>query len=188
MELQEDGAIAHSADLPELTDSAGRQVSGIRQSVAVSQVKGRISVGIMTDPQSLGEYEQAVPGCGSTIIDKFFHQTEREQTHRHQLEREQNENSKDYSMALVKQGDRGQVIGALVALGGFALVAFIVRCGHEIIAGTFGITEITALVSVFVYGRKKQAEEAVVAVKAESESDKLALAPKNGGSDPPTRV
>jgi uncharacterized membrane protein len=129
-----------------------------------------MSVGLLTDPRSLAEYEQAVPGAGKAILDKFFEQTTREIEHRHAIEREAMEQEREHGQALLKQGDRGQWLGLTVALAGFALVGYVSYLGHPVTAAVIGSLDILGLVSVFIYGRHKQAEELLAEKQLEQTS------------------
>ena len=117
-----------------------------------------MSMGVMTDPTSLAEYEQAVPGCGKDILQRFFDRTEQEQQHRHKLDRDVFEAERLHAERLMKQGDRSQWMALVIALAGFAIVAYALYLDHPWVAGVVATFDIGGLASMFMYGRKKQAE------------------------------
>lgn len=54
----------------------------------------------------------------------------------------------------IKQSERGQIFGFILALLGFVIVTFLGYNGHEIAASVLGTTTIVGLVAVFVIGKK----------------------------------
>jgi hypothetical protein len=82
----------------------------------------RMSIGVLTDPRSLAEYENAIPGAGKGILEKFYEQTAKEQQHRHEMTDRSLKHQCDIEQRQMRQGDRGQLFGLIVALAGFVLV------------------------------------------------------------------
>jgi uncharacterized membrane protein len=154
-------------EIPSKSKSAADRTT---TSIRTSSGEFRMSVGVLTDPRSLAEYEQAVPGSGKAILDKFFQQTEREVAHRHAMEREAMQHELQHDQSVLKQGDRGQWLGLIVALAGFILVAFFVQQGHPNTAAAFGAATLITLVSAFIYGRRKQTEEMLAEKQQEAAS------------------
>ncbi|WP_437590233.1 DUF2335 domain-containing protein [Sorangium sp. So ce1000] len=135
--------------------------------MAVSHVheEFRMSVGVLTDPKSLAEYEQVAPGYASKILDKFFEQVALEQVHRHSLEREALATDREHEAKTIQQGDRGQFFAFLIAVIGLFLVGWLAHTEQPWLAGIIGTLDLLGLVSVFIYGRKKQAEEVIAEAK-----------------------
>jgi uncharacterized membrane protein len=136
----------------------------------------RMSVGVLTDPKSLAEYEQAAPGSAAKILEKFFDQVGREQEHRHAIEREQLASAKEYDVHAQRQGDRGQWMALVVAIVGFVLVGWLAYIKEAALAGVIGTLDLGGLVSVFVYGKKKQTEEAIAETRLLSEPERNSAA------------
>lgn len=128
----------------------------------------------MTDPRSIAEYERAVPGSGLKVLEKFFEQTAAEQQHRHKMECDMLVATQETEIRVLRQGDRGQWLGFGVAMAGLVLVGWLAWIKQPLLAGVLGTLDLLGLVSVFVYGRKMQAEESI------AESKKL---PENAGHE-----
>lgn len=123
------------------------------RSGAVEQVPERLSAarsfqGPLPPPAVLASYNDAFPGCAERIVDM----TERQLTHRHTLESRVVEGR----LAAERSGQRFA----------FALVLLALAVGSGLIAldkDTGGLTAIigalASVVAVFVYGRRKEAEE-----------------------------
>jgi uncharacterized membrane protein len=131
----------------------------------------RFSQGVLTDPKSLQEYETACPGSAQLILTQYFKQTDAEQEHRHKLERLTLEAEASYAAGVLRQGARGQRMALTVALVGLALVAWLAHTGQPVLAGVIGTLDLGGLVSVFIYGKRKQTE-ALASEENEPTSDR----------------
>jgi uncharacterized membrane protein len=59
----------------------------------------------------------------------------------------------------LKQGDRGQLYGFVIAILGLLLSGFLIYTGHDTAGTILGSTDLIALVSVFVYGKYAQRKD-----------------------------
>ena len=64
--------VSHAEPPPSSRGSGAARVLGGSASLTHVRQEFRMSMGVMTDPTSLAEYEQAVPGCGKDILQRFF--------------------------------------------------------------------------------------------------------------------
>src|SRR5262249_6312182 len=137
-----------SPDVDAPAPSKRRPTIGPRgASISQYREEFRMSVGVLTDPRSLAEYEQVVPGYGAKILDKFFEQVAREQEHRHALEREAMQVERAHDERTLRQGDRGQWMALTVALVVFVLVGVLAFLTYPWLAGVIGSLDLLALVS-----------------------------------------
>ena len=150
--------------IEEVTDPG---LSGPRRaSVTMTRSEVRLSYGVLTDPKSLAEYEQVVPGYGAKILDTYLRQVDEERVHRHSVELRLLESTQADTLHAQRLRSRGQWMGLAVALAGFVLVGFLALIHQPWLAGVVAALDILSLVSAFIYGRKKQSEETL----AENES------------------
>ena len=142
------------------------------ESASISHVheEVRVSVGVLTDPKSLAEYEAVAPGSATKILEKFFEQVTTEQKHRHAMDQQLLATEKEHETKILHQGDRGQWMALTVALAGFVLVAWLAHIDKSVLAGLIGSLDLLGLVSVFIYGRKKQSEE-TLSEKSQADQD-----------------
>ena len=132
-------------------DAAETAPPANRSPEAAAQVESLVAVeyrGPLPPPAVLVKYNEAFPGCAERIVAM----AERQATHRQALE------SRALAGKLTAER-RGQALGFAVALtaviAGGTLIAFDKDAGGlATIAGALG-----GLVAVFVYGRRKDAEE-----------------------------
>jgi len=148
----------------------------------------RASRGVMTDPQSIGEYERSVQGSGIKILEKFFEEAGKESDHRREMEKvaitaEIADNGRH-----MDQGDRAQRFALVIVLCALALAAFCAHKGQFVIAGGIVTAAFSGVVATFIYGRKKQTEEAVAAAKSDSTESVSATAEKGRSERPLTPV
>jgi hypothetical protein len=124
----------------------------------VTREEFRVSFGVMTDPRSIAEYENAIPGAGAKILESFFEQTRIELAHRHKIESEESALGAEFMRKTMRQGDRGQWMAFLIALAGFVVVGWLAHLDKPWLAGVVAVLDIGGLVSVFIYGKKKTVE------------------------------
>lgn len=140
----------HDADFPE-----GASLTAQYHSENV-----RVSRGVLTDPQSLREYEATFPGAGKMILDRYFAEVEAEQQHRRAMDRLNQQTEAGQVDRILTQGDRGQWMAFVVAVFGLVLTAFLALLGQPELAGVLLVVDLGGLVGVFIYGKKKQAAAA----------------------------
>lgn len=99
-------------------------------------------------PAHLEHYEKIVPGAAHRILAM----AERQSNHRQTIER-RTINTNNLTSVL------GQIFALLVAFRAFAFSAHAMEQGHPAAAVTTIISTITALVSIFLYGRTKAGQE-----------------------------
>lgn len=121
----------------------------------------RMSSGVLTDPQSIAEYERAFPGGGQAVLDGFLKAAAAEAAHRQECEKQLLANERENERQTALQAMRAQISALVAVLCGLTLAGYIAHLGHSevallIVSATFG-----SAAGVFVYGRKKQTEEAV---------------------------
>ncbi|MCY4638570.1 MAG: DUF2335 domain-containing protein [Acidobacteria bacterium] len=118
-----------------------------------SEALERVSItqsfqGPLPPPGFLAKYNEAFSGCAERIVAM----TEQQLTHRHALE----SRAIDGKLSAER---RGQTLGFILALtaviGGCVLIAL----GKDASGLTAIVTALAGLVAVFVYGRRKDAEE-----------------------------
>ena len=125
-------------DLPEAQQQAVRAVL-----IGVSYQ--RLWQGPLPPPDLLKEYNDTFPDAAERIFGEVLRQT----THRIELE-------KQVIPEQIRQSNRGQVYGLVVALS-FLLAAFIlVALGHGMYGTIIGSIDLVALVTVFVIGRREE--------------------------------
>ncbi|MGW4922286.1 DUF2335 domain-containing protein [Streptomyces parvulus] len=103
--------------------------------------------GPLPAPQTLGEYEQVLPGLAERIVSM----AEREQAHRHELER--TDLTQDYRISRAGQG-----LGLIALLVIAALAAYLGFLGHPGWAVAVAGIDIAAVVGVFVTGQWRSVE------------------------------
>lgn|GEM_PF-3077136 len=159
-----------------------------QQAALEMMMEMRASSGVLTDPRSIREYEQACPGLGMKILDQFFSQTAKEQDHRHAMENKAMANEVDQDKRLLDQGDRAQRMGLFVVCLGLSLVAFLFY-KQQYAAGTTALGIVLgSTVGSFIYGRKKQADEAIANTKAEQQPPAASSVEQQTKSERPGRA
>lgn len=112
------------------------------------QVRGELHQGPLPPPQTLGEYDNIVPGAAERIIAMAENQSD----HRQKLE-----------MIAVKGGSRDSLLGLIFGLTiGLSTVGGAVLCilnGHTIGGSVLGGSGLAGLVGVFVYGSRQRRME-----------------------------
>jgi uncharacterized membrane protein len=56
----------------------------------------------------------------------------------------------------LKQSKKGQIFGFILAIVGMLIAFGLAYLGHDTVAGIFGTTTIVGLVTIFVFGKRKQ--------------------------------
>lgn len=104
--------------------------------------------GPLPDVETLEGYDRIIPNGG----ERLMQQVEKQSEHRRKLE-----------SSVVKwnniQSFMGQLFGLIVAMGFLYVTYLLAMGGHDTVASILGGTTIVGLVSVFVYGKKKQSED-----------------------------
>ena len=145
----------------------------------------RLSQGVMTDPQSIAEYEHACPGMGPKILAEFFENTREQRMHRQKLqgmalEAQIRDNGNVFQLAA-----RGQLLAGVLAAACLALSAWFASTGHPVLAGEVLTTTIVAVTSTFLYGRKKQSDERIATGKGTPGSSSAAQHGNSAAALPP---
>ena len=104
--------------------------------------------GPVPPPADLEHYERIVKGAGDRIITM----AEKQASHRQTIERRVI-NTNNIASVL------GQVFALLIALRAFQFSAEALKQGHSAAAITTVISTIASLVGIFLYGRRKAAQE-----------------------------
>lgn len=104
--------------------------------------------GPLPPPHILKEFNDVIPGCAEAILQMTVDQGE----HRRKLETFVVENQN-------RQSGRGQILGFVLALFVMLVCGFLIYTGHEVSGAVLGIGDLTALVSVFVLGRRDQKKD-----------------------------
>ena len=124
-----------------------------RSSVAIAQASEHVSItqsfqGPLPPPGLLAKYNEAFPGCAERIVAM----TEQQLTHRHALE----SRVVDGKLAAERTGQRLAFLLVVLALiVGSGLIAF----DKDTVGLTAIIGALASVVAIFVYGRRKEAEE-----------------------------
>ncbi len=125
-------------DLPEAQQQAVRAVL-----IGVSYQ--RLWQGALPPPDLLKEYNETFPEAA----EKIFTELQRQTAHRLEME-------KGVMHEQIKQSNRGQVYGLIVALS-FLVAAFVlIALGHGMYGTIIGSIDLVALVTVFVIGRREE--------------------------------
>lgn len=104
--------------------------------------------GPLPSPASLKEYNNAFPNGA----EKIFNISERQSEHRMDLE-------KLAVASDLKQSERGQLYGLIIALAFFIGAFILIWAGHDIPGTILGSVDLVALVSVFVIGKNHQRKD-----------------------------
>ena len=108
----------------------------------------RSSPGPLPPPALLAKYNEAFPGCAERIVAM----TERQLTHRHALESRVVEGK----LAAERTGQR---LGFLLVLAALAVGGGLIAFDKETGGLTAIVGALASVVAIFVYGRRKEAEE-----------------------------
>lgn len=101
--------------------------------------------GPLPSPDTLAEYNKAFPNGA----EKIYNLTKSQSEHRMSLE----------NLAIssdLRQSERGQVFGVIIALSFFIGAFVLILLGHEYAGTILGTVDLVALVSVFVIGKDFQ--------------------------------
>lgn len=104
--------------------------------------------GPLPSPDTLKEYNKAFPNAA----EKIFNRSERQSEHRMVLE----------NLAIksdLKQSERGQLYGLVIALSVFIGAFILAWIGRELAGTILGSVDLVALVSVFVIGKSYQKKD-----------------------------
>lgn len=137
--------------------------------------------GPLPDARLLAQYEKVLPGLAMTIVKEF----QAEAAHRRALDNR----SQDMDQSALHEHHRlsrlGMIFAFILSLAGFVLVAYVAALGHPATASTLGTVMLGGLVGVFIYGRKKQAEENKLDAEAlAGENQQSPMATPAANSDP----
>ena len=120
-----------------------------REAIAKVQATATTSYsGPLPQPDDLARYDEILPGAANRIVTM----AERQMTHRHMME------SKviPHEISLARWG----VVSAVaVALGGFALAAYMAYLGESGWGAAVATGDLFGMVSVFVYGTRSRRAE-----------------------------
>ena len=94
-------------------------------------------------PETLAGYNELMPDRAN----RFMVLVENQSKHRQDSE-------KFVIQRDAARSDRGLNYAFIVTIAGFVLVGFLAYIGQPVVAGVFGATEIAALASVFIVGRR----------------------------------
>ena len=114
--------------------------------IAALMVKVTMFSGPLPHPDSLKDYNEAVPNGAERILAMAEKQT----THRHEMEKK---------VVTRQQNQSGwrQVLGFFLALVCLCVTTYLGYLGHDWLAGIIGTTTIIGLCTTFVLGKKYQA-------------------------------
>ena len=107
-----------------------------------------VRVGPLPDPHELERYNAIIPNGA----DRIMKMAEEQSRHRMELERK-------VISGQLKQTDRGQNYGLIIALVGLAISGLLGYFGQGVAASFIGGGTLVSLVTVFVLGRKKQEKD-----------------------------
>lgn len=108
----------------------------------------RSAPGPLPPPALLAKYNEAFPGCAERIVAM----TERQLTHRHALESRVVEGK----LAAERTGQR---LGFVLVLAALAVGAGLIAFDEDTAGLTAIVGALASVVAIFVYGRRKEAEE-----------------------------
>jgi uncharacterized membrane protein len=131
------------------------------------------ATGIIPMPIIAKQYNEISPGLGTQIIQQGIEQSK----HRMTLEKSVVRSNGWRAWA-------GLMIGGVVAIFGLERAYEAVMAGHEVFGTIVGTVDLTALVSVFVIGRKQQGDERIKKSSLMAEALKNLVKPvETGASD-----
>jgi uncharacterized membrane protein len=104
--------------------------------------------GPLPPSEELERYNQVVPGLADRLVTTF----EKQASHRMELEKLVITNQ-------VKEGNRGQIIGAILAILFLFGALWITHDGYPWVGGTIGGTTVVSLATLFVLGKKAQKQD-----------------------------
>ncbi len=126
---------------PAIDGAASASVQPRRDIAVVGQVVHR---GPLPDPQSLGMYEEVLPG----LADRIMKITESQVAHRHALDRR--------ALQIVSRNTLlGWVSGGVIGLVGLLAGTYLLASGAGIEGFGVFISSLSALVGTFLYERRK---------------------------------
>lgn len=136
-----------------LSDPKFRGISQKNRNELVQRITSLVSFskthsGPLPDVETLEGYNRIIPNGG----ERLMQQVEKQSEHRRNLE------SSVVTWNNI-QSFVGQCFGLIVALGFLYVTYLLAMGGHDTVASILGGTTIVGLVSVFVYGKKKQSED-----------------------------
>lgn len=137
-----------SKDLPEDLRQAIEDLPPKKQNVIISGIQAYYYRGQLPDPASLERFDQIIPNGAERIFDRF----EKQSDHRMYLEKKVIESQ-------IKDGQRGQVFGFIIAILFLIGSIYLAMNGFETVASVLGGTTVVGLVTAFIYGKKSQRKE-----------------------------
>lgn len=114
--------------------------------------------GPLPPPQILKGYNEIIPGAAERIMCM----AERQAQHRQGIER-------DSLNAEIRDGRRGQLFGFILAMTAVLGAIYCFSMGYTTGGSVIGLSTVTGLVSVFVYGRHQKRKETEAKIKLERE-------------------
>ena len=120
--------------------------SSNRGQITVSQQS--VYLGPIPPPEVIRAFNEIVPNGA----DRIFKQYEQQAAHRQSLEMKKIDNDARLAMT-------GVYVAGLIALAGFALVAYFVFAGFPVQAAYFGAAVLAGLVVPFIYGTRSNRQE-----------------------------
>lgn len=116
-----------------------------RLGIGIERIESLLSIfqGPLPPPEQLAEYNNAFPNGA----EKIFDLTDGEAKHRRNLESWETKGDIIRSFA-------GVVAGLIISLFGFYISWDLASKNHEWVAGVIAVTDLTALVTVFIYGTR----------------------------------
>lgn len=114
--------------------------------------------GPLPPPQILKGYNGILPGAAERIMCM----AERQAQHRQEIE-------SDTLNAEIRDGRRGQLFGFIIAMTAVLGAIYCFSMGYTTGGSIIGLSTVTGLVSVFVYGRREKRKETEAKIKLEQD-------------------
>jgi len=104
-----------------------------------------IHSGPLPSPEQLVKYDEVVPGAARRIMEA----ADEQRKHRIAIE-------KQVVSSQMKESNRGQIMGFIIALIGLSLGSFLVYSGHDVAGASIAGITLVGLVTVFIKGQNRQ--------------------------------
>lgn len=134
-----------TAEMVEIFDQLPKEQQQIVLRSVLSIRKREMYSGPLPPAEDYDRYEHTLPGAANRILEMAEKQLE----HRLNNENKIIDNT-------IKQTNRGQIFGASVSFFGLIVSFILGMYGHDILAGSIGVTTVISLAVLFVTNREPQ--------------------------------
>jgi uncharacterized membrane protein len=150
-----DKPIEHTSDTPERTEHINGEPDLPLNTVEFH--KTSITTGPIPNPVVLAKYDEFSPGLAKEIVNMAKEQAK----HRQYVEKKAIDTDAFVAKANIWEKVLGQALGFAIALITVSAGTYLVMNGNPV-SGTFiGVSGVTGLAAVFVFGRSKSGEQQV---------------------------